>query len=136
LIYLLGKSIYEDRSHIVLAHMAFPQKFDVLSALAKEAGKIPEYSAVAKYIETVLPLLKKAQSGRNRIIHSIWGVKNGKVMRASISARGTFKFSWTDAPLEEIESALQSIEDARERLYALASSDWQESIRRHKEDNS
>ncbi len=133
LIHLMGKEIYENRSHIVFAHMAFPQKLDVLGALAEEAIKTPRYSNLAKYKETVLPLLKQAQVGRNFAIHSIWGIRDGKVMRASISARGSFKFVWVVGTLEEIEKASQSIEDARRELSALASPAWKESIRIHKE---
>lgn len=133
LIHLLGKEIFENRSHVVFAHMAFPQKLDVMGALVEELVNVPEYVGLQKYKSEVQPLLKKAQSGRNSVIHSMWGMKDGKVMRASISARGSLKFTWTVADLNEIAVTIQSIEDARARLSELATADWKKSIRIRKE---
>jgi hypothetical protein len=132
LIHLLGKSIAEDRSHIVFAHMAFPQKMDVMGALVEELSKLGKPIAWTEYKSTVQPILKKAQSGRNMVIHSLWGKHEGKVKRASISARGSLKFSWIETTLQEIEDVTQSIEEARATLSALAGPDWKESIRLHK----
>jgi hypothetical protein len=133
LIHLLGKQIFEDRSHIVFAHMAFPQKLDILGALVEEMVKLPQYSSLKKFKSEVRPLLGAAQSGRNSVIHSMWGMKDGKVTKASISARGSLKFSWTPASLKEIEVTIQSIEAARVALSDLASPEWKESIRIRKE---
>ena len=133
LIYLSGGNIAEDRAHVVFAHMAFPQKMDVMGALAEELSKSGKSGAWTTYKSTVQPLLKKAQSGRNMVIHSMWGVHNGKVKRASISARGTLKFSWLEATIQEIEDVTQSIEEARVAISALADPEWKESIRVRKE---
>jgi hypothetical protein len=136
LIHLLGNEIFDDRSHIVFAHMAFPQKVDVLSALVEKMVVIPQYSSLKKYKTEVRPLLKAAQDGRNSIIHALWGMKDGIATRASITARGSLKFRWTVANLKEIEVVIKAIEDARLALSDLASPEWKESIRIHKEDKS
>ena len=128
LIHTLGKNINDNRSHVVFAHMAFPQKLDVLGALAEELMKSGDEPVWEQYKLAVLPLLKEAQSGRNKVIHSIWGMKDGWVTRASISARGSFKFLHTAVTLGEIEATIKSIEDACRALTALASPRGLESI--------
>lgn len=133
LIHLLGNEIFDDRSHIVFAHMAFPQKVDVLSALVEKMVVLPQYSSLSNYKARVRPLLKAAQDGRNSIIHAMWGMKDGITTRASITARGSLKFTWTVATLKEIEAVIQAIEDARVALSDLASPEWNESIRIRKE---
>ncbi len=133
LIHLLGKEIFDDRSHIVFAHMAFPQKLDALGALVEETVKLPRYASLKNYKTAVLPLLRAAQVGRNSVIHSFWGMKEGIATRASIKARGSLKFTWGVATLKEIEAVIQAIEDARVALSDLASPEWKESIRIRRE---
>ena len=116
--------------------MAFPQKLDVLGALAEELIKSGNAPVWEQYKLVVLPLLREAQSARNKVIHSIWGMKDGWLTRASISARGSFKFSHTAVTLEEIEAAIKAIKDARRELSALASPEWLELIRSRKEDKT
>lgn len=90
LILLLGKDISDERSYIVFAHMAFPQKLDVLGALAEKMMNKRGHSRLKNYKSAVLPLLRKAQQGRNSIIHSDWTSRGGKMVKTSISARGSF----------------------------------------------
>jgi hypothetical protein len=98
------------------------------------------YSRLNKYKETVLPFLKKAQKGRNLIIHSDWMMVDGTVKRSSVSARGSFKFSSEIATLKEILAVNQSIEEARRELFALVNPAWTRARRRvmrgHKEGNT
>jgi hypothetical protein len=141
LIHLLGKDIGDPRSHVIFAHMAFPQKLDVLSSLCEEVKKKRGFAKLKKYKETVLPLIKKAQAGRNWVIHSDWGAADGKVRRGSITARGSFKYSSTVTTLKEIEAVNQSIEEARGVLAALVKPAWNKQIvrramRLHKEDKT
>jgi hypothetical protein len=119
LIHLLGKKITDDRSHIIFAHTSFPQKMDILSALVGKVENLPEYSRFQEYKANVEPLLKTAQSSRNTIIHSMWGMKDGKLMRASISARGSLKLVWIIVTLREIENAQESIARAYRALSEL-----------------
>lgn len=119
LIHLLGKETVEPRSHVAFAHMSFPQRLDVLGALAQEVSDDPKYAHAKNCADSLLPLLKQAQKIRNQIIHSDWGIKNGKVSRVSISARGTFKFSGIPVKLEEIEKATITIEKARDTIHSL-----------------
>jgi hypothetical protein len=133
LIHLLGKSIDDERSHIVFAHMAWPQKVHILSALVEKVVILTRYSSLQNYKAIVLPLLNAAQDGRNSIIHGLWGTMDGIPTRASIKARGSLKFTWSEASLKEIEAVIQAIEDARVALSDLASPEWKESIRIRKE---
>ena len=119
LIFFLGKDIKHNRSHIVFAHMAFPQKLDVMGALVEDLIKQPGNKYLEAYKLTVLPLLKQAQGARNSVVHAMWGAKSGKVRKAFMSARGTFKFSWTVADLKEIQIASQQIESAYQSLISL-----------------
>lgn len=119
LIHMLGKNVMEDRSHIVFAHMAFPQKLDIFGALA-EALINGGYPWVDEQRTKIIPALKDAQARRNKIIHSVWGMKSGKVVSSSISARGSLKVSWTDRKMEDLNGAIQSIEDAEKLLEKMA----------------
>ena len=136
LIHLLGKSVEDERSHIVFAHMAWPQKVHVLSALVEKVIVLPRYSSLKNYKSVVLPLLSAANDGRNSIIHAIWANMDGVATRASIKARGSLKFTLSVATIEEIEEVVQAIEDARVALSGLASDEWKGSIRIRKEGSS
>ncbi len=127
LIHLLGKPVGEHRSHIVFTHMAFPQRLDVLGALAEEVANDPAYSQLHKCKETLLPLLRNAQQKRNQIIHSSWGFnpKSRKVFRAQMSARGVFKLSIPEIKIEELDEAITSINIAADTIYDLAGQAWQ-----------
>ena len=89
LIHMLGKSITEERSHVVFAHMAFPQKMDVFSALAETLIK-SDCPWLEKHKSEIISAIKQAQAKRTHIVHDVWGMKGGKVVRASITARGSF----------------------------------------------
>jgi hypothetical protein len=136
LIHFLGKSIDDDRSHIVFAHMAWPQKVNALSALVEKVIVLPRYSNLQSYKPIVLPLLNAAQNGRNSIIHGLWGMLGSIPTRASIKARGSLEFTWSEVTLKDIEAVIQAIEDARVALSGLASPEWKESIRIRKEGNT
>ncbi|MGP8268966.1 MAG: hypothetical protein ACLQLH_02770 [Terracidiphilus sp.] len=131
LIHLLGKDVYDVRAHTVFTHMAFPQKLDVLGALAEEkATKRGSSPRLKKCKATLLPLLKKAQAGRNWVIHSDWTAQDRKVTRASMSARGSFKFAEIATTLKEIEAVKQSIDKAYKELVPLAGPPWTKARRR------
>lgn len=133
---LLGYDIVDERAVIVFAHMAFPQKLDIFSALAEKLATTPEYPSLKEFKENVLPILKQAQTSRNSVIHSVWLFKDAKVTRGSISARGSLKFSETEMTIEEIKATSRLIEDARARLTKLATSEMLASILARKVGNS
>jgi hypothetical protein len=119
LIHWLGKDIGENRSHVIFAHTAFPQKLDIMGALVEELVKDPRNAHLEACKTKVIPLLKEAQAGRNTVIHSMWGEFNGGVLKASITARGSLKFSSSITKIEEIENVKRKIEKADESLVAL-----------------
>jgi hypothetical protein len=118
LIKLLGKDILEGRSHVVFAHMSFPQKLDSISALIGELTNLPANSPLNRYKEEIQPLLKQAQSKRNLIIHSIWGVdEKGRVCVSSVSARGTLKMKNEPISLKEVQAIPELITQAGMELF-------------------
>jgi hypothetical protein len=119
IVHLLGRDSIELRSHMVFAHMSFPQRLDLLGALVEmeeKTSKIPDLKK--KKVEAV-GLLRQAQTGRNSIIHSAWNTKDGKVMKASLSARGSVKFSWEETTVEDIKRVQTCIEKAFKSLGKL-----------------
>ena len=116
LIKLLGKEMTEGRSHVVFAHMAFPQKLDVLSALIGEL-QLPPGHSLGRYKTEVQPLLKEAQTKRNLIIHSIYGVEEGRVLVSSVSARGSLKMKQEPITLEEMTAVSSLIVRAGATLF-------------------
>lgn len=117
LIKLLGKDILEGRSHVVFAHMAFPQKLDVLSALIGELIDLPPEHPLSRYRPDIQPLLKEAQTKRNVIIHSIWGVQDGRVCISSVSARGSLKMKQEPLTLAEVQAVSTLIIKAGVELF-------------------
>jgi hypothetical protein len=118
LIHMLGSSITEERPHIVFAHMAFPQKMDVFSGLAEALIK-GGYPWLAEHKSGIVSSLTQAQKKRNVIVHDVWGMKDGKVVRASITARGLFKLSWTEVVIKDLNAAIEIIEAAQASLEKL-----------------
>jgi hypothetical protein len=72
---LSGPRDSDPRSAVMIAHMSWPQRMDVLETLVILLA--PEYKYLSRFQE-VKPKLKKAQNGRNRIIHAKWGYMTGK----------------------------------------------------------
>ncbi len=116
LIKLLGKSINEGRSFVVFAHMAFPQKLDVLGALISEVA-LPEQAPLRLYKKDIQPLLKKAQESRNALLHSKWISQDGFIMTSSLSARGSLKLKGDVITVEGIEHVCEDIVHAADTLY-------------------
>jgi hypothetical protein len=99
----------DARGAIVTAHMSWPQKIDVMQALVDLL--LPEFPHLSKF-ETVVPLLKVAQKGRNRIIHGQWGCEDGKVQKLRLTARGKLAFSIDEITLKEILAISNDIGEA------------------------
>ncbi len=123
LIKLSGKDITELRSHVVFTHMAVPQKFDVLAALVNEVVEShPKTSGPLNDAhKRAAPLLKKAQTLRNDIIHARWGIEDdGSVKANKVSARGKLKFEQRKISLDAVIAASNTIYEAGEALYEMA----------------
>lgn len=115
---LLANDPNDIRAKIVFAHMAFPQKLDIMASIAEEYLKNPANSFLEMY-KPAMPLLRQAQVDRNLVIHSMWGFFDGQVMRSLMTARGRFKFTWQPASIKEIQKASKSIDAARGSLREL-----------------
>ncbi len=113
---LAAMDMWDPRSKIMLNHMVWPMRTDIFASLADylvtDNPRLKDYQAV-------LPLLKKAQDGRNRIIHSHWGFENGKVQAQRASARRKLKLYLEEITVKEIEGVLNDINVAAAALYNL-----------------
>jgi hypothetical protein len=103
---LAGFALEDSRGAIVTAHMSWPQKMDVLSAIVD--AFLADHPHLARF-ESVKPLLKKAQEGRNRVVHGQWGVLDGKVHKLRLTARGKLKTSIEPIALDEIHAVALDI---------------------------
>lgn len=106
---LAGFALYDPRGQIVTAHMSWPQKMDVLELLVNALRA--DHPHLAKF-DAAKPLLKKAQEGRNRIVHGQWAERDGKVYKLRATARGKFKFAMDLITLEEIRIIAHDIGQA------------------------
>jgi hypothetical protein len=116
LVKLSGMDLWDARSKIMLNHMAWPMRMDIFTSMANQL--MPDYPRLKEY-QAVASHLKKAQEGRNRVVHSHWGFEDGKVKAARASARGKLKFSLDEITIEELDGILGDINVAAAALYNL-----------------
>ncbi len=89
LIQLIGNPIEKACSHIVFAHMGFTQKLQTLGALIDDVlQSFSIYPHLLKYKKEIRPLLEKAQTQRNQVLHDLWMMQGKNVTRTSISRVG------------------------------------------------
>ncbi len=104
-----GGDIFDPRCAILTLHMTWPLKMDVLEALVTELRE--ENPWLAKF-DRAKPLLKKAQEGRNKIIHGQWNYENGQVYKLRATARGRLKTNIVPVEVENIEAIALDIHKA------------------------
>ncbi len=75
-----GFKLYDPRSAIMTAHMTWPLKMDILESLVTAIAV--DHPHLSPKFQISKPLLKKAQEGRNRVIHGQWGVRRWKGFQA------------------------------------------------------
>lgn len=115
LIKLTGMEHDDVRGKIVVNHMSWPQKTDIISALIEQLS--PQYSRLEGYETEVVPLLRKAQEGRNRIVHGGWAVENEKVILLRATARAKLKLHMDEITVTQIEEIVQDIHKAVAAIY-------------------
>jgi len=93
--------ISDQRAVAVTAHMSWPQKMDVLETLVDILRA--ENPHLAKF-DDAKPLLKKAQEGRNRVVHGQWSERDGKIYKLRVSARRKLKFGFVPIAIEDIHA--------------------------------
>jgi hypothetical protein len=113
---LAGMDIWDTRPKIMISHMAWPMRMDIFAATADQL--IADHPRLKDY-QSVKSLLKKAQEGRNRVVHSHWGFEDGKVTTLRASARGKLKLSMDTITVNEIDAILRDINVAAAALYNL-----------------
>jgi hypothetical protein len=101
---------------IIVNHMSWPQKMDIINSLVDQL--LPQYPRLAGYDEQVVPLLKKAQEGRNRIIHGFWATpQKSSVLLLRATARGKLKLYADEMTVTKIEAVLADINNAAAAIY-------------------
>jgi hypothetical protein len=113
---LAGFGLSDPRSKILVNHMAWPMRVDIFAALCDHL--VPDYPHLGEY-QKVVTLLKKAQEGRNHIVHNFWGIENGKVTALRATARGKLKLTMQPVTLDELAIVLDDIYKAAAALYNL-----------------
>jgi hypothetical protein len=101
---------------ILLAHMSWPQRMDILSSLIGYLKD--EYPRLNGWPE-VQTLLRDAAEGRNRVVHARWAYLDGKVRILRLSARGKLKMSNDVVEVAEIEDVNMKCGTAAARLLKL-----------------
>jgi hypothetical protein len=102
-----GFQLYDPRSAIMTAHMTWPLKMDVLESLVTALAV--DHQHLSPKFQISKPLLKKAQEGRNRIIHGQWGYEDGKASKLRATARGKLKTSIDPITVSEIEGIAKDV---------------------------
>jgi hypothetical protein len=107
---LAAFDLNDPRGVIVTVHTTWPQKMDILQALAGVLET--DHPHLAPKFNAAKPLLTQAQRGRNRVVHGQWGVEGGKVCKLSASARGKLKFGIEPISVDEIKAISLDIGNA------------------------
>lgn len=103
---LAAFDVLDPRGAIITAHMTWPLKMDVMEALVTALRA--DYPYLANF-DVAKPLLKKAQEGRNRVVHGTWGKKDGKVVKARMTARGKLRSSLDPITVADIEAIVTDV---------------------------
>jgi hypothetical protein len=98
--------------------MTFPLKLDIFGTMVNEL--LPNYPRLESYKE-VLAQIREAQTARNTIVHSKWGMtEDGKSVEiAQMTARGKLKTSVRIITLDELRRTGELIGKASINLYKL-----------------
>jgi hypothetical protein len=114
---LAGMDVLADaRAKIMVNHMTWPLKIDIFGSICNEL--VDDYPRLKGYRST-LELLNKAQQGRNRIVHALWGYEGGKVTINRATARGKLKVQMEEISVEQIDAVFREINAANAALYNL-----------------
>lgn len=114
---LAGMDFLDPRAKIMVAHMSWPQKMDVLGSLIDSLSE--DHPRLRGYKDSTAPLLKAAQEGRNHVIHGFYGFEGGKVERQRATARGKLKIQMEEVTVGQIEAVVNDIHAALAAIYNL-----------------
>lgn len=103
---LAGFDLLDSRATIIMAHMPWPMRMDIVYSLVEKFRS--DYPHLARFDE-LKPLLKKAQDGRNRVVHAIWAYEDGVVSTLRATARGKLKSHINQITVAEIDAIAADI---------------------------
>lgn len=103
---LAGFELLDNRATIITAHMPWPMRMDIVYSLVEKFR--PDYPHLARF-DGLKPLLKKAQEGRNRVVHAVWAYEDGVVSTLRATARGKLKAHIDPITVAEIDSIATNI---------------------------
>jgi hypothetical protein len=90
---------------------------DALGAMGKYLS--PKYHHLRRS-SAVIAMLRKAQEGRNRIVHMHWGMdESGDIQALRATARGELKIQMNKMSVQEIEAIVEDIGKATAALLKL-----------------
>jgi hypothetical protein len=112
----LGFALHEVKAAIIVAHMSWPQRMDVLESMIHLYEN--EYPHL-KAFPDVKAKLKKAQEGRNMLLHSKLVMDNDKVRTLRFSSRGKVRISSDELSVSDIDAVFFDIGNASMELLKL-----------------
>lgn len=105
----MGFTLHDIRAAVVVAHMAWPQRMDVLETMINLHKD--EYPHLKAFPDVKIKL-KKAQDGRNRLMHVKLVMDNDKVRMLRFSSRGKVKMSSDELSISDIDDVYSDIGNA------------------------
>ena len=113
---LLGFDMDDMKPRMLTAHMTWPLKMDVLGSLIDFYR--PDNPHLAGF-DRVKPMLARAQSARNKVIHAAWHYQDGQVYLLRATARGKLKTNIDPITLDDVANIADDIGRAGVALYKL-----------------
>ena len=113
---LAGFADGDQRKAVMVAHMTWPLKMDILETLANELKD--QYPHLAEF-SACKSLLKKAQDGRNRVAHGMWAYEDGQARKLRATARGKLKFSIDPITVADLDGIVRDIHIAQTAILGL-----------------
>jgi hypothetical protein len=112
----MGIEMGDPKSAVMITHLSWPQRMDMLESLANLY--MDEYAHLQRFPQ-VKGLLKKAQEGRNKLLHNKLVHQEGRVLMITLSSRGKLKHSVVTISTNDIESVFLDIGNASTELLKI-----------------
>jgi hypothetical protein len=113
---LAGFEENDPRGPIIFTHMTWPLKMDILGALVHAHG--PAQPSAAEFA-SAKRLFAAAQRRRNNTSHGMWAYDDGKVFKATVTARGELKASLDPISLADLDQTIAAIHRASNAAWDL-----------------
>jgi hypothetical protein len=104
---------------VMTAHMSTPARLDAFQALTKL--RYPSDAALHLEAELLATQFRETATERANVVHPIWAIdpKTGEIHRGLVSARGEFRSSFKQHPIESVRVVAEQIMELTRRLTRL-----------------